>query len=54
MNIPGPDLTARQGSAGPWDCICGYPGSSSRDLEEHLIGASPGEPEGAHRPASRR
>lgn len=41
-------------SANPWDCICGYPGSSEQDLDEHLTAASGLDPEGAHRPANRR
>jgi hypothetical protein len=28
------------GSANPWHCVCGYDGSSSRDLDEHIVTAA--------------
>lgn len=31
--------TARQGSANPWACVCGYDGTSARDLDEHIVAA---------------
>jgi hypothetical protein len=39
-------------SANPYACVCGYEGSSARDLDEHLLAASPLDPEGTHRPAN--
>jgi len=43
---------SRQGTTGRWDCICGYPGTSQADLDQHLIAASPHDPEGTHRPVN--
>lgn len=30
-------VASRQGSTGKWDCICGYQGTSTQDLDEHCI-----------------
>jgi len=35
----GEGMTARQGSANPWACVCGYDGTSARDLDEHIVAA---------------
>lgn len=50
--MTGADATARQGSANPHACICGYEGTSRADLDAHLTAAAPLDPEGAHRPAN--
>jgi hypothetical protein len=38
------------GSANRHACICGYPGTSARDLDEHIVAAAAGGPED-HAPA---
>lgn len=39
-----------QGTAGPYDCTCGYPGSSAQDLAEHLIESAKVDDREQHQP----
>jgi hypothetical protein len=40
----------QQGSANHWHCVCGYDGSSSRDLDEHIVAAADNDDHAASRP----
>jgi hypothetical protein len=48
------EVKNQQGSANPYACICGYEGTSNRDLDEHIAAAGDDEDHAPRRLRSQR